>query len=83
MVLRIHPKNVTFTPRGPTELSKSSFYQRMTARERSDLRGTTDPVLDLVDQLSLLTSINNDRKLNQLLLDSGIFNQTRINELFE
>lgn len=59
-----------------------AFFRRMNSAERNAIRtNTSDPVQDLREDLQRSPIVNLDGAIEQQLLDTGGFSQTRIDEL--
>lgn len=82
MGLKLHRSLVVTQPQGHKEFSQSSFAERLTQSERSQLRGAANGAQDLKEELDRQDQIVGSRRIKQLMLDSGIFDQARIDELF-
>lgn len=80
-----NPADGSFTPQPDPPIRKittQAFYRRMTPAERNAIRtNLSDPVQDLRDDLSRSPAVNLDGTIEQQLLDTGGFTQTRIDEL--
>lgn len=71
----INPKHFLLT------ISTQAFFRRLTKPERAQLRGSSQGVRDAKEDLDRGSVVQLDESVRQLLVDSGIFSDTRIDEL--
>lgn len=71
----------TGTPPRIRSISTRAFFRRMTITERSKMRGTTQTVRDVKEDLDRDVMVNLNDQVRQLLIDSGIFSVERVNDL--
>lgn len=64
-----------------TQISTQAFFRRLTKQERAALRGTTNSVRDLKEDVERGDVVELDEPLRQAIADSGLFTQERIEEL--
>ena len=71
----VNPKNYL------RSISTQAFFRRLTPQERASLRGNSNVVRDLKDDLDRGDVVELDDVVRQALEDSGLFTPARIDEL--